>query len=78
MDIEATKLALIKWVTQLEDEEDEDTLNCLKDMKETSETSADWWDDLSESQKASIERGLKDLEAGRVTSHEDVKARYDF
>jgi len=69
MDIEATKLALIEWVTQLEDE---DTLNCLKEMKEASETQADWWDDLSKSQKASIERGLKDVEAGRIISHEDV------
>ena len=73
MDIEATKLALIEWVTQLEDE---DTLSCLKEMKETSETSADWWDDLSESQKASIKKGLKQVEEGKVTSHEDVKARY--
>jgi predicted transcriptional regulator len=45
-------------------------------MKETSETSADWWDDLSESQKASIEKGLKHVGEGKITSHEDAKARY--
>ena len=73
MDIESKKLPLIEWVTQLEDE---DTLNCLKEMKETSETSADWWDDLSESQKASIEKGLKHVGEGKITSHEDAKARY--
>ncbi len=29
----------------------------------------DWWDDVSDEAKASIERGLKDAEAGRATSH---------
>jgi predicted transcriptional regulator len=36
----------------------------------------DWWDDLSEAQKASIQRGLQDIENGRTTAHEEVKKRY--
>jgi predicted transcriptional regulator len=32
----------------------------------------EWWDDISDEAKASIERGLKDAEAGRVTSHKEV------
>ena len=43
-------------------------------MKEASEDNDDWWDDLAQGHKGSIERGLKDEKEGSVTSHEDVKA----
>ena len=32
----------------------------------------DWWDDLTPVQKASIERGLNDIEENKVYSHEEV------
>ena len=32
----------------------------------------DWWNELSDSEKNSIEMGLKDVEEGRVISHEEV------
>ncbi len=35
----------------------------------------DWWDDLTPAQKASVEKGIKDIEAGRVYSHEEVMAK---
>ena len=35
--------------------------------------SVDWWDELSEDNKASIERGLDDLNNNRVHSDEDVR-----
>lgn len=73
MGIETTKLELIEWLTHLEDE---NTIAYLKEMKDATESNGDWWDDLSESQKASIKRGLKDLEEGKVTPHEEVKSRY--
>jgi len=37
-----------------------------------------WWQDLTVEQKSGIERGLKDIDAGRVTPHEDIKLRYDL
>jgi predicted transcriptional regulator len=33
----------------------------------------DWWDDLSDEAKASIEQGLKDAEEGKLTPHEVMK-----
>ncbi|MDZ7625471.1 MAG: hypothetical protein U5J96_13640 [Ignavibacteriaceae bacterium] len=33
----------------------------------------DWWDEISETEKASIERGLEDVKAGRIIPHEKVK-----
>lgn len=35
-------------------------------------TESDWWNELSEAQKNSIEIGLKDIEEGRVVSHDEV------
>ena len=32
----------------------------------------DFWDDLSDEEKAGIDRGLEDVEAGRVYTHEEV------
>jgi predicted transcriptional regulator len=40
------------------------------------EKESDWYDDLSEGARASIERGLKDEKAGRTTPHEVVMKRY--
>lgn len=40
------------------------------------EQESDWWDDLSDGAKASIERGLKDADQGKVISHETVMKKY--
>jgi predicted transcriptional regulator len=37
----------------------------------------DWWDDLPESAKDSINRGLDDIEKGKVTNHTEVMKKYD-
>jgi hypothetical protein len=70
---EAIKLELIEWLTKLEDDETIDYLKVVKDSKVSHE---DWWSDLTEEQKYGIERGLKDVDAGRVTSHDKVKLKY--
>lgn len=36
----------------------------------------DWWDDLSDEAKKSIERGLKDAEEGKLTPHKDVMKKH--
>ena len=36
----------------------------------------DWWDDVSDEAKASVETGLKDAEAGRVTLHNEVMKKH--
>lgn len=35
--------------------------------------STEWWNELNDENKASIERGLEDLKNGRVHSDEDVR-----
>ncbi len=70
---EAIKLELIEWLSTLEDSE---TINYLKVVKESNKSGKDWWHDLTDAQKKGIERGLKDIDAGRVVSHERVKSKY--
>ncbi|HEX7583509.1 MAG TPA: hypothetical protein VF373_02375 [Prolixibacteraceae bacterium] len=70
---DAIKLELIEWLTKLEDDE---TINYLKIVKDSNVSHEDWWYELTEEQKAGIERGLKDIDAGRVTPHHTVKQKY--
>jgi hypothetical protein len=70
---ETIKLELIEWLAQLNDI---DLLNYLKVVKDSKAEDADWWNDLTASQKQGIDRGLEDIHEGRVVSHSDVKRRY--
>lgn len=70
---EAVKLELIEWLTKLDDNE---TIEYLKLVKDAKVSHTDWWYDLNNEQKAGIERSLKDIDAGRVTHHDDVKQKY--
>ena len=70
---EAIKLELIEWLTKLEDDE---TINYLKLVKDAKVSHSDWWYDLNEEQKDGIERGLRDIDEGRITPHDEVKLRY--
>jgi predicted transcriptional regulator len=66
---------LRKEVKRYIDKADEKTLKMIQAMLEV-EQESDWWDDLGEEAKASIERGLKDADAGRVTPHDVVMKKY--
>jgi len=73
MEQETIKLELIEWLTKLNDLE---TLNYLKVVKESKYEIHDWWNNLTEQQIQGIQRGLNDVDEGRVVSHEDVRAKY--
>ncbi|MEI8114156.1 MAG: hypothetical protein WCI54_11025 [Bacteroidia bacterium] len=72
---EAIKLELIDWLTKLDDDE---TINYLMIVKDSCESHQDWWHELKDEQKAGIERGLKDVDEGRVTSYDTIKLKYGF
>ena len=57
------------------DSADEKSLKMVHAMLEAEEEH-DWWDDLSDAAKASIERGLKDAEEGKLTPHHEVMKKY--
>lgn len=36
----------------------------------------DWWDEMSEEQKQSIDKSLAEMKAGKLTSHNEVMKKY--
>jgi len=70
---EAIKLELIQWLANLEDDE---TIDYLKVVKDSNETQKDWWHNLTDEQKSGIARGLKDVDEGRVYTHNDIIIKY--
>jgi len=52
-------------------------LKTLDFIELTKSKPVDWWDELSEENKASIERGIKQADEGKLISNEDAKKRID-
>ncbi|RVU01989.1 hypothetical protein EOD41_08535 [Mucilaginibacter limnophilus] len=66
MDLQAEKIELVKLLLEVEDEQ---TLN---EIKAVLHHDYDFYDDLPEAVKDSIEQALEDVEKGNVRSHEEV------
>ena len=63
--LEYKKLELIQWVAEASEEYLIDEMLRLKNSQ-----AKDWWDEISEEEKAAIEAGLEDEKAGRLISHD--------
>ena len=71
------EIALMKkQVKKYLDTADEKTVKMVFAMLEV-DAQKDWWDEVGDEAKASIERGLKDVEAGRVVSHKSAMKKYN-
>jgi predicted transcriptional regulator len=71
MDIQLEKLELIKLLAETENP------SIIKDIKKIfHREKKDWWEDLSDEQKAAIEEGLDDIKNGRVFSYEEMKKEF--
>lgn len=51
---------------------DNDKLKAMLTLLNVNEVENDWYEDLSDAQKQSIEKGLDDIKHGRVKTHEEV------
>lgn len=58
------------------DNADEKTIKMIYAMLEV-EAQSDWWEDFSEPSKDSIQRGLKDVENGKIAPHKEVMKKYN-
>ena len=74
MDTKVDKQELIDWIESLNDPH---SLASVKILKESLESGGDWWNEISEAEKAGITRGLKDAKAGQVISNEAFWKRYE-
>lgn len=66
------KLELIQWLSTIEDAT---IIEKIMDLKE--KENKDWWKSISESEKESIELGLKDAEAGKLNPHSKARELYE-
>ena len=74
MNIQTEKLQLIGWLIALQDQT---IIEKIKYLKENLTDSNDWWDTISEAERQSIDRGIKDVENGRVSPHSKVRKKYE-
>lgn len=65
MDINIKKYKLIEWIIGISDS------SLIDKLLKISE-STDWWNEISETERKSIERGLKDIEKNKVLEHSEV------
>ena len=71
MDIQTEKLQLIEWLARLNNTTVLKRFIALKKEQEK-----DWWDEISEEERAEIEEGLAQADRGEVVSHKVVMAKY--
>lgn len=72
INIDTKKLALIQWLTSLNDVSMIDKIMELKQ-----EEKKDWWNEISDEEKESIEKGLSDAESGKLTPHSEIIKKYE-
>ncbi len=71
INIQNAKIELIQWLTTLED-----SSLIQKIIELRNNETKDWWNDLSESEKASIELGIVDAESGKLKPNSEAKKIY--
>ena len=72
MNTSSLKITLIQWLSAMDDKNLLQSLMYYKTMQEN----ADWYEALSDEQRASMSRGLADVKAGRTVSNKKVWERY--
>lgn len=71
--IQTEKLKLIEWLAGVNDNS---VLEKIKLLKQQPEEAEQLWDSISEAEKKSIERGLKDIKNKNTFPHSQVKRMY--
>ena len=66
------KLELIQWLSTIEDSSIIDKIMILRKKE-----SKDWWNTISETEKESVELGLKDVEARKLNPHSKARELYE-
>lgn len=69
---EAAKLEIIQWVAMLQDDSILERLQLIKNNPE-----GDWWDEISEAEKDTIDKGLNDIKEGKLKTHIEAKKLYE-
>jgi len=71
--LEKDKLDLINWITTLNDISSIERIKFIRDNK----SKQPFWDELSEEERNAVEKGIEDIESGKVTPHDEVRKVYE-
>ena len=75
MNISSEKLDIIQRICEIQDN---DLLDIIKNIIDIPNgTKSDWWDQITPEEKNSINRGLNDLQQGKVHSHDQIRKKYE-
>jgi RNA polymerase-interacting CarD/CdnL/TRCF family regulator len=75
MDISAQKIAIIQRICEIQDNDQIDHIKNIIDNPQASKS--DWWDQITQEEKESINRGLDDLQQGKVYSHDLIRTFFN-
>ncbi|VAW28442.1 hypothetical protein MNBD_BACTEROID07-922 [hydrothermal vent metagenome] len=70
--IQNIKIELIQWLTTLDDKS---LLQKIIDLR--NHQTKDWWNEISDAEKASIKKGISDAENGKLNSHSEARKIYE-
>lgn len=72
LNLQNTKIELIQWLTTLEDKT---LLQKIIDLRKSE--SKDWWDEATDAEKKSIEKGISDADNGKLKTHGEARKVYE-
>jgi len=72
LNMQNKKLELIQWLSTLEDSS---IIEKIIELRKSE--NKDWWNSISEDEKQSIERGLEDVESGKLNPHSTARKLYE-
>jgi hypothetical protein len=70
--LQERKIELIQWLSVIDDVK---LLEKIVDLKE--QNSGDWWHEISEEEKDSIDRGLANADSGKLKPHSEARSMYE-
>lgn len=72
LQIQNKKIEIIQWLSTIED------LNFLERLADliSRQKHKDWWDEISDAEKKSIENGIAEADAGKLNPHSKAREIY--
>jgi hypothetical protein len=71
-DIQNIKIELIQWLTTLDDKS---LIQKIIDLRKNQ--TKDWWNDISDTEKISLKKGISDADAGKLNSQSEARKVYE-
>ena len=75
MNLSAEKLDIIQRICEIQDNGLIDLIKNIITVPNVSKS--DWWSDITQEEMASINRGLDDLQQGKIQSHDQIRKKYE-